>query len=273
MEIIDLTQETREDYLTCLEEWSDEMKDGVCRKECWFNSMQEEGLKVKLVRNDAGVIAGMIHYAPIEQSWVEGEDLYFVYCIWIHGHKEGRGDLRKKGLGTQLLRAAEEDVKALGSNGLVVWGLLLPLFMRAGWFKKHGYRKVDRNGINVLLWKTFADKARPPRWIRTKKKPERIPGKVVVTALANGWCTGIDGMIERAKRICAELGDRVVFREIDMTRRANVREWGLSDGLFVDQKNIYRGPPLTYDKIKRIIEKRLRKLPNLPADCGRKPHI
>lgn len=260
MEIIDLTQDTRMDYFTCLEEWSDEMKDGVCRKECWYNSMQEKGLQVKLALNDAGLVAGMIQYAPIEHSWVEGEDLYFVYCIWVHGHKKGRGDLRKKGVGKALLRAAEEDVKRLQSNGLVVWGLLLPFFMRAGWFKKHGYRKVDRDGIRVLLWKTFSEEARPPCWIRAKNKPERVPGKVVVTALANGWCSGTNGMIERAKKICIELGDKVVFREIVMTGREAIREWGLSDGLFVDDRNIYKGPPLPYEKIRKIIEEKVRKL-------------
>jgi N-acetylglutamate synthase-like GNAT family acetyltransferase len=260
MEIIDLAEETRMDYFTCLEEWSDEIKEGVCRKECWHKTMQEKGLRVKLARNDAGIVAGMIHYAPIEHSWIEGEDLYFVFCIWVHGHKKGRGDLRKQGVGKALLSAAEEDVKRLQSNGLVVWGMLLPFFMRAGWFKKHGYRKVDRDGISVLLWKTFSEEARSPRWIRAKKKPERIPGKVVVTALAHGWCSGINGMIERAKKICSEFGDKVVFCEIDMTNRETVQEWGLSDGLFVDKKNIYKGPPLTYDKIRRIIEKRVRKL-------------
>lgn len=260
MEILDLTEDTRMDYFICLDEWSDEMKDGVCRKECWYNAMLEKGLRVKLVRNDAGIVAGMIQYAPIEHSWVEGEGLYFVYCIWVHGHKKGRGDLRKQGMGTALLRAAEEDVKRLQSNGLVVWGLLLPFFIRAGWFKKHGYRKVDREGISVLLWKTFSEEAAPPRWIRAKKKPERVPGKVVVTALANGWCSGTNGMIERAKEICGELGDKVVFREIDMTSREVVREWGLSDGLFVDDRNIYKGPPLPYDKIRKIIEKKVRKL-------------
>jgi len=260
MEILDLTEETRMDYFTCLDDWSDEMKDGVCRKECWYNSMQGKGIRVKLARNDAGVIAGMIQYAPIEHSWVEGEDLYFVYCIWVHGHKQGRGDLRKHGVGKALLRAAEEDVKKLQSNGLVVWGLLLPLFMRARWFKKHGYRKVDRDGISVLLWKIFSEDARPPRWIRAEKKPELVPGKVVVTALANGWCSGTNGMIERAKKICTEFGDKVVFRELDMTGRKPVREWGLSDGLFVDDRNIYGGPPLTYEKIKKAIEKKVRKL-------------
>ena len=260
MKILDLTEETRMDYFTCLEEWSDEIKDGFCRKECWYKNMQKKGLRVKLARNDAGIVAGMIQYAPIEHSWIEGEDLYFVYCIWVHGHKKGRGDLRKQGVGKALLRGAEEDVKRLQSNGLVVWGMLLPFFMRAGWFKKQGYRKVDRKGISVLLWKTFTEETHSPRWIRAKKKPERIPGKVVVTALSHGWCSGINGMIERAKKICSELGDKVVFREIDMTSRETVREWGLSDGLFVDDKNIYKGPPLTYDKIRETIEKRVRKL-------------
>jgi hypothetical protein len=110
------------------------------------------------------------------------------------------------------------------------------------------------------LWKKFTEEARPPRWIKTAKKPERIPGKVVVTALANGWCSGINGMIERAKKISSELGDKVVFREIDMTDRETVRQWGLSDGLFIDGRNIYRGPPLSYEKIREIIEKRVRKL-------------
>jgi N-acetylglutamate synthase-like GNAT family acetyltransferase len=260
MEIVDLSETTKVEYFSCLEEWSDEMKDGICRKECWHNSMQEKGLRVKLARNDVGVIAGMIHYAPIEHSWIEGKDLYFVYCIWVHGHKKGRGDLRKHGTGKVLLHAAEEDVKNLQAKGLVVWGLLLPFFMRAGWFKKHGYRKVDRNGISVLLWKTFSNDAIPPRWIRAKKKPEMIPGKVVVTALANGWCTGINGMIERAKQICSEFGDHVVYREIDMSSREALHEWGISDGLFVDDKNIYQGPPLSYDKIRKIIEKKVRKL-------------
>lgn len=260
MKILDLTEKTKMDYFTCLEEWSDEIKDGVCRKECWYNNMHNQGLRVKLAQNDAGVIAGMIQYAPIEHSWIEGNDLYFVYCIWVHGHKKGRGDLRKHGIGKALLRAAEDDVQNLKSNGIVVWGLLLPFFMRAKWFRRQGYQKVDRKGMSVLLWKPFSEKARAPRWIRNKKKAERVPGKVVVTALSNGWCSGINGMIERAKKVCSEMEDKVVFREIDMTNRDTVREWGLSDGLFVDGKNIYKGPPLSYDKIRKIIEKRLKKL-------------
>ena len=261
MDIIDLSEETKQEYCCCLEEWSEEMRDGVRRKECWIDSMRDKlGLRVKLARNDQGITAGMIHYAPIEYSWAEGDNLYFVYCIWVHGHKNGRGDMRKQGAGSALLKSAEEDVKSLGGNGLVLWGLSIPIFMPAGWFKKHGYRKVDRNGISLLLWKPFNKDAAPPHWIKEKKTPESKPGVVTVTALNHGWCTGTDGMIERARAVCDEYGDKVSYREIDTSRKDAVYEWGLTDALFVDSKNIYRGPPLTEIQIRKAIDKKVRKL-------------
>jgi hypothetical protein len=258
--IINLSEETKDEYFTCLEEWSDDMKDGVCRKECWYNTMKENGLRVKLARLEDETIAGMIHYIPIEHSWVEGKELYFVHCIWVHGHKKGRGDLRKRGVGKALLYAADEDVKDLKGTGLVVWGMLLPFFMRARWFKKYGYQKVDRNGISVLLWKPFSDQASPPRWIRASKKPELVPGKVVVTALTNGWCTGINGMIERAQQICREYGEKVIFREIEMNNREAVRQWGYSDALFINRKNVYQGPPLSSSKLQKLIGREVKKI-------------
>jgi hypothetical protein len=45
-----------------------------------------------------------------------------------------------------------------------------------------------------------------------------------------------------------------------MSQRAAIEEWGLPDGLFVDGRNIYKGPPLSYEKIRSMIEKKVRKL-------------
>ena len=33
---------------------------------------------------------------------------------------------------------------------MAAWGLALPIWMRASWFKKHGYRKADRRGFATL---------------------------------------------------------------------------------------------------------------------------
>jgi len=117
---------------------------------CWYAAYKQRGLRVKLAIDDDGQVGGMIQYLPIEHAPALGRDLYFVLCIWVHGHAQGRGNFQGHGMGTALLEAAEADVRALGAKGMAAWGLALPFWMRASWFKKHGYRKVDRNGIASL---------------------------------------------------------------------------------------------------------------------------
>jgi len=133
--------------------------------------MEGRGLRVKLALDDMGTVGGMIQYAPIEHAFVEGKDLYFIYCIWVHGYKKGRGDFQRQGMGKALLAVAENDAEEKGAKGIVAWGVSLPFWMRASCFKKQGYRKVDKESIQVLLWKPFTDDAMPPKWIKEKKKP------------------------------------------------------------------------------------------------------
>jgi len=260
MKIINLLDEFKQLYFVCLEDWSGEMKEAGDHKEVWYHKMKDQGLGVKLALDDEGKVGGMIQYVPVEHSFVEGSDLYFINCIWVHGYKEGRGNFQKKGMGKALLQAAETDAEAKGAKGMVAWGLLLPFWMKASWFKKHGYKKVDRLGMQVLLWKPFTEEAIPPRWIKQKKKPETMPGKVTVTAFRNGWCPGQNLAFERAKRAASEFGDKVVFREVDTFAGEVFLEWGIADALFIDAKSVRTGPPPSYEKVKKLIAKRVKKL-------------
>lgn len=260
LKVVDLSPEFEKLYFVCLEDWSPEIKEQGDRKEQWYNRMRDKGLRVKLAVDHRGVVGGMIQYVPIEHSNANGKDLYFVNCIWVHGYKEGRGDFQNQGMGKALLKAAEDDVWSLGRKGLAAWGVSMPFWMRAKWFKKQGYVKVDNVGGAVLLWKPFADDAEPPRWVRAVKKPARIPGKVTVTAFTNGWCSAQNIICERAKRAAAEFGDAVVFREISTLDRDVLMEYGISDGLFIDDKQVRTGPPPSYEKIRRLIAKRAKKM-------------
>ncbi len=262
MKIIDLADEYQKLYFVCLEDWSDEMKEAGDHKENWYHKMKDKGLRVKLALDDSGEVGGMIQYTPIEHSFVEGNDLYLVNCIWVHGHKKGRGNFQKKGMGRALLQAAEEDVRARGAKGIAAWGIPLPFWMKASWFRKQGYAKVDEQGFlgQVLLWKPFTSEAIPPKWIEQKKRPETMPGKVAVTAFLNGWCPAQNLVFERAKRAAAEFGDKVVFQEINTFDREKFLEWGITDALFIDDKQVRTGPPPSYEKIKKIIAKRVKKL-------------
>ena len=260
MRIVDLAPEHEGIYCQCLEDWSDEIREAGGHKREWFERSKGQGLRVKLALDDGGTVGGMIQYLPVEQSPALGAGLYFILCVWVHGHKQGRGNFQKKGMGGALLAAAEEDARRLGARGMAAWGVVLPFWMRASWFKKHGYRQADRLGMMALVWKPFAADAAPPAWVRPKKKPQPEPGKVVVTGLLNGWCPAMSLVHERARRASAELGPAVEFREIRTHEREAFLEWGMNDALFIDGKELRSGPPPSYEKIRKKIAARVKKL-------------
>jgi GNAT superfamily N-acetyltransferase len=262
VDVIDLGAEHRELFAVCLDDWSDEAGEGGPARACWIDRYLDRGLRAKLARDDSGEVGGMIQYLPIEESFVEGTDLYLILCIWVHGHKQGRGDFQGKGMGASLLQAAEDDARNLGAGGMAAWGLALPIWMKASWFRKHGYRKADRQGIAQLLWKPFADEALPPRWYPPGTGlPEPVPGKVNVTAFTAQWCMASNVTTERARRAAAEFGDRAVFHEVDTSEPRAVAEWGRTDALFIDGKEVRTGPPPSYQKLRGLIAKRVRRLP------------
>ena len=261
MRIVDVDETTKPLFCQCLEDWSNDAREAGERRCHWVDRFTPRGLRAKLALDDAGTPGGMIQYLPIEESTVDGSGLYFIPCIWVHGHKEGRGNFQGHGMGRALLAAAEEDARALGAKGMAAWGLWLPFWMKASWFRKRGYRSVARNGIASLLWKPFAADAQPPRWFpRTAKPLELTSGRVNVTCFVNGWCGAGNLTAERARRVAREFGEKVAFREVDTSEHATVAEWGLSDALFVDGKQVMTGPPISPERFRRIVGKRVARL-------------
>lgn len=262
MKVIDVSEKHENLFFACLEDWSEEIKEAGDHRHSWYVAMKEKGLGAKLALDDNGEVGGMIQYVPIEYSSAEGKDSYFIKCIWVHGHKRGRGNFQKKGMGKALLRAAEDDAKGRGAKAMVAWGVSLPLWMKASWYKKQGYTKVEKQGMRVLLWKPFDADAVPPKWVKQVKKPVAgaNPGKVTVTAFLNGYCSAQNMVTERARRASAELGEKVVFRVINTLDRAVFSEWGISDALFIEDKEVSNGPPLSYKKITKLLTKRVKTL-------------
>jgi predicted N-acetyltransferase YhbS len=260
MKIVNLNSNHERQYFCCLEDWSPDIKESGDHKECWYAKMKDKGLRVKVAEDDNGTACGMIQYLPIEMSAVEGRDLYYVLCIWVHGHRKGIGNHQKKGLGKALLQAAEADVRQLGGKGLVTWGIILPFFMRAGWFKKQGYTVTDKAGMTRLLWKTFTADAEPPRFRKEKPLPALVPGKVNVTVFYNGWCPAQNVVYERTKQAVIKFRDRIEFNVYHTIDPAILKYWGISDALFINGKQMRTGPPPSYKKIHRAIEGSVRKL-------------
>jgi hypothetical protein len=144
---------------------------------------------------------------------------------------------------------------------MAAWGLGLPVWMRAGWFRRHGYRTADRQGLAVLVWKPFDAQAGRPRWpTRTGLLPAPSPGKVVVTGCLSGWCPVQNLAFERARRAAAPFGDWVEVRLVDTGDRATMLAWGCSEALFVDGRPVRTGPPPSQARLDRLLRARVAKL-------------
>jgi len=111
-----------------------------------------------------------------------------------------------------------------------------------------------------LLWKRFREESAAPSWLKSRRRPGLMDGKVVVTSVINGWCPGSNLAHERARRAAGALGPNVVFREIDAFERDVGLEWGASDALFVDNRPVRTGPPPRYEKVRKLIARRTRRL-------------
>ena len=65
---------------------------------------------------------------------------------------------------------------------------------------------------------------------------------------------------ERTKRAAKDFEDHIEISEYRTLDKDVQREWGITDAVFVDGKEIRTGPPASYKKIRKIIERRVRAL-------------
>lgn len=259
MEVVDLRPEQpdlEEAFLTCLEPWNPDAVEGRAAKAAWYAAMKDRGLFVKLALED-GVPVGFVQCVPIEESPMLGSGLYAILCIWVHGHPRGVGNHQGHGLGTALLVAAEREAQHRGALGMAAWGLALPVWMRASWFRRHGYATVDRQDGLVLLLKRFSARARAPAWPPHGPPPPGVDGRTTVTCFSNGWCMAANATCTRARRVAEGFGDKVAFRQIATLDPAVARQWGHSDALFIDQDEVRTGPPPSERKLRRLVRRRV----------------
>src|SRR5512145_793320 len=134
--IVDLEPRHERMFALCLEDRLPEVAEAGDLRACWIARMKPRGLRAKLAVDERDVPVGMIQYLPASETLLDGgPGGWFVYCVWVTRYRDDRGDHQRRGLGSALLAAAEEDVRARGGTGLATWGLVLPVWMRGSWFR------------------------------------------------------------------------------------------------------------------------------------------
>jgi GNAT superfamily N-acetyltransferase len=252
MRLVDVDTDTEATFLRCLhDERPDDPRVAEMRRR-HFEAQRRLGLRAKVLVLDTGDVAALCQYMPIEHTHVEGENLYVILCMWVHGYDHHIGNRQGNGYGRYMLEAIEEDVRAAGSGGVVAWGMDFPYWNPVSFYEHMGYSRVDKEGMAVLVWKPFEKTASPPRYVRQKKKPVADSDRVSLTVFVNGWCTGACSQCITARDAVEGLEDVVEYRELDTSDPEVMRKWGISDGVFVNgEPHRPHEPPCTSEVLRQ----------------------
>ncbi len=168
MRIVEVTPKNAlEETFFCIK---DTKRQGFTDKLQWFEKRHKEGLRIKILKNDADKMIGFIEYVPAKDAWrpIDADNYMFIHCTYIYSKKE-----RNKGYGSLLIEEAEKEAKAQGMDGLCV------MTSKGGWlankslFEKNGFTQLetkDRFELMAKAWNTDAKKPKFHNWTVQQEK-------------------------------------------------------------------------------------------------------
>ena len=260
MQLLDLTPETEATFLHCLhDERPDDPRVTALRRQ-WVAEKSKRGFRGKVLRLESGEIAAMAQYLPIEESFIDGEKLMVILCLWVHGYDHHIGNRQGNGYGRFMLEQIEAEIRDTGVQGIVTWGMDFPYWNPVSFYEHMGYERVDQDGSSVLVWKPLTPDAQPPRWFQQQKSPQSDPARVTVDSFYNGWCMGSCGQCIAVRDAVAGIEENIRFREIDCNQREQLQEWGVSTGVYLDGEPFRPNePPFSGDDLRKEILARIGK--------------
>jgi len=171
LNIIDINPENVfQEKLFCIK---DVKNPGFENKRRWFEERYDEGLRIKILKDETGKQIAFIEYVPLEYAWrpIEQGNYMFIHCMYVAANKE-----KRKGYGSMMLEACAEDAIALKMDGIAV------MTSKGSWtadkrlFVNNGFLEVENRGRFELMVKKFRKEAADPKLIDWTKNQNKYKG-------------------------------------------------------------------------------------------------
>ena len=213
-QFLNLTEENLDQEHLCCIIRSKKPHPGVEAKRAWLRERLREGHVFRKL-DAKGVV--LIEYAPLETAWVpvEGENYFYIYCLWVAGEFKG------KGYGRQLMEYCLSDARARGKSGVCMLGAE----KQKAWLsdqrfaEKFGFQTVDTAGEYRLLAVRFDE--RPAPYFAPNAKRGTIEEKDL-TIYYTDQCPFIAQRIEKLRAYCATHEIPAAFLHVETTEQAKM---------------------------------------------------
>ncbi len=265
MKLLEIDERTEDTFFRCLHDEVPADPRVMAMRRAWRAEYQPKGHRGKVLIDDAGRVVGLTNYIPVEHSPYEGENLMAILCMWIHGYEHLVGNQQSKGYGRFMLGEIEADARRSGCDGLAVWAKDYAAWNPVSFYEHMGFVRVEQNGMDVLAWKPFNDRAREPRFLpkHAAADPPDDDGRVQLRSVSNGWCGGGCQQCMMARDATAGIEDKVRLVEIYAHEKGDMRRRGESiDMLYVDGKPFRPdGPPASAEELRQTLIQRFERRP------------
>lgn len=234
-EFVNLTPENVADEHLCCIIRMKKGHSGIEAKRSWLSERIAEGHIFRKMNVNGCVF---IEYAPLEKAWVpiEGENYYYMYCLWVQGTPKGSG------YGRQLMEYCINDAKANGKSGICMLGAKT----QKNWLsdqkfaEKFGFVPVDETADGYRLLALSFDGTKP----QFAKSVKQEINEKELTVYYDYQCPYIYQRIEKLQKYCTDRNIPSKFVLVDLLEKAKslpcvFNNWAVFyDGKFVTVNQI-----------------------------------
>ncbi len=267
MHLLEIDESTEDTFFRCLHDEIPADPRVMSMRRAWRAMYKPKGHRAKVLKDDQGQVVGLTNYIPIEHSPYEGQNLMAILCMWIHGYDHLVGNQQSRGYGRFMLERIEADARDSACDGVTVWAKDYDAWNPVSFYEHMGYERADQSGLDVLVWKPFNDRARPPALLpRQHVTHSTERDKIHVTTITTGWCGGGCQQCMMVRDAVTEVGDKIAFTDIYAHEKNDMHVRGESiDAVYIEGEP-YRpdGPPATKDEFKQALLAQIARLPNRP---------
>jgi len=155
--LINVTPENvLKETLFCVKNTSDP---GFIKKNEWYTNRFQEGLRIRILKNEAGKPIGFIEYVPAKYAWrpINAPSYLFIHCMFVYSNND-----KHQGYGSLMLEACKSDAKSNGYNGICVITSEGSWITNKNIFLQNGYSQIDKRDRFELLVKKINTKSPDP---------------------------------------------------------------------------------------------------------------
>jgi len=221
------------------------------KKKDWYSRAYSEGLRIKIMVNEAGKQIGYIEFVPAENAWrpIHAPGFMFIQCLFMYSNKD-----KNIGNGSLLIKACEEEAKKLNLKGVCTMTSKGTFIADKRLFEKNGFTQVDKLERFELMTKKFNSKFVDPKLIDWTKEREKYQGWHLLYADQCPWHSkSVSALQEVAKEFKINLN----IRKLTSSTEAKTAPSGFGTFSLLHDGKLLEDHYLSSTRFKNILKKEL----------------